>query len=358
MTDGGPTAVQPITWIHETAVDAGRLGGKGAGLARLAAAGLTVPDGFVVTTDAFQSVVDPPLRRRLHEVAATTASGTIEALETTSARLRDVVLGRSEDHRVLAAVADAYRRLGDDVPVAVRSSASGEDSADHSFAGEHETFLWVRGVEAVLDAVQRCWASLYTARAVDYRRRAGDLPEGAMAVVVQRMVDARSAGVFMTLNPSNGDPSKVVIESVWGLGEPLVSGQVNPDRFVVDKITGQITRREIAHKPTRAVRAPDGGVAIADVADDRRDAPSLDDTEIAVLVDCGRRIEASEGCAQDGEFALTDEPPPDNVRVLQSRPETVWSRRRRASVTGGRSAMQQILHTIARQDAAPTPHES
>ena len=341
-----------IVWLADAPSDLAILGGKGAGLAKLTAAGLPVPDGFVVTTAAFATVIDATVRSALHDLATRTPDTSIAALELTSQQLRDAVLDHSADHALLADVTAAYRRLGDDAPVAVRSSASGEDATDHSFAGEHDTYLWVRGVDAVVRAVRDCWASLYTARAVDYRQHGGGLPEGAMAVVVQRMVDARSAGVFMTLNPSNGDRSKVVIESVWGLGEPLVSGQVNPDRFVVDKITGQISRREIATKPTMATRAADGGILTAEVEVARRDAPSLSDDEIAALVDHARRIERAEATPQDGEFALTDEPAPHNVRVLQTRPETVWSRRTRPSITGGRSAMQQILHTIATPDAA------
>ncbi|MBW3606386.1 MAG: PEP/pyruvate-binding domain-containing protein [Actinobacteria bacterium] len=341
-----------IVWLADAPADPVHLGGKGAGLARLTSAGLPVPDGFVVTTTAFEAVVDADARRALHELATSGTQASIAALEEVSRHLRSEVLDRSDGHAVLDAVTDAYRQLGQDAPVAVRSSASGEDAADHSFAGEHDSYLWVRGADAVARAVRDCWASLYTARAVEYRQHEGGLPEGAMAVVVQRMVDARSAGVFMTLNPSNGDRSKVVIESVWGLGEPLVRGQVNPDRFVVDKVTGQILQRDITVKATRAVRAPDGGIATVDVDDGRREAPSLTDDEIAVLVGCGRRIERAEGVPQDGEFALTDEPAPDNLRVLQTRPETAWSRARRPSVTGGRTAMQQILHTIATPDAA------
>ena len=342
-----------IVWLSGAEADPARLGGKGAGLAKLTSAGLPVPDGFVVTTAAFAAVIDAPSRHALHQIAAAGDASSLGALEETSARLRAEVLSRSAGHRLLSDIAGAYRRIGDDPPVAVRSSASAEDSADHSFAGEHDTFLWVRGVDAVLDAVRGCWASLYTARALEYRRHEGGIPEGAMAVVVQRMVDARSAGVFMTLNPSNGDRSKVVIESVWGLGEPVVSGQVDPDRFLVDKVTGQITRRDIAHKPEQAVRGPAGGLTTVAVASSRQDAPSLTDNEIAALVDHARRIERAEGCPQDGEFALTAEPAPHNIHVLQTRPETAWSRRGRPVVAGGRTAMQQILHTIARQDTAP-----
>lgn len=346
-TDLPPADTDAIAWIAaDTPVDVSRLGGKGAGLVRLAAAELPVPGGYIVTTAGFDTVIDDDVRAALHHDQTDDMS--IAELEAASDRLRATVVERSAGHAVLDQVAEAYRRLGDDTAVAVRSSASGEDSADHSFAGEHDSYLWVRGADNVCAAVRRCWASLYTARALDYRRSAGHLPTGSMAVVVQRMVDARTAGVFMTLNPSNGDRSKVVIEAVWGLGEPLVSGQVDPDRFVVDKVTRQIISRHIAHKATRAARDAKGdGVAHVDVAEDRRDAPCLTDAEIAEIVDGARRIEALTSTPQDGEFALGDDPDDHGVQVLQTRPETVWSRRDATPVAGGRSAMQQILHTIA-----------
>jgi len=333
-------AMTAIAWIGPgTPIDTARLGGKGAGLVRLAAAGLPVPSGFVVAPERFDDVVDDLVETHLDGAAMSVAQ-----LEDVSARLRAAVFERSAGRAVLHEVAAAYRRLGGDAPVAVRSSASGEDAPEHSFAGEHDSFLWVAGRDDVLAAVRRCWASLYTARALDYRRTAGGLPTGSMAVVVQRMVPARSAGVFMTLNPSNGDRSKVVIEAVWGLGEPLVSGMVDPDRFVVDKVTGQLVSRHVAHKATLAVRDPSGiGVVTTDVPADQRDAPSLTNDEIAELVACARRIERADGRPQDGEFAVDDA----GVQVLQTRPETVWSRRPPEPVTAGRSAMQQILHTIA-----------
>lgn len=354
----GERDAAPIAWIaSDTPVDAAVLGGKGAGLVQMAAAGLPVPGGYIVTTAGFDAVIDGTVRGALREDDADGAS--LAGLEASSRRLRTTVMDRSRGHPVLSDVVDAYRQLGDDAPVAVRSSASGEDSADHSFAGEHDSYLWVRGADDVRDAVRRCWASLYTARALDYRRSAGQLPSGSMAVVVQRMVDARTAGVFMTLNPSNGDRSKVVIEAVWGLGEPLVSGQVDPDRFVVDKVTRQIISRHIAHKAVRAARDPSGaGVALVDVAPDRRDEPCLTDAEIAEIVDHGRRIEAVGQTPQDGEFALGDDPSDPGVRVLQTRPETVWSRKPAAPVTGGRSALQQILHTIAGSTTAESDEQS
>jgi pyruvate, water dikinase len=218
-------------------------------------------------------------------------------------------------------------------PVAVRSSAAAEDAADASYAGEHDSYLDVVGADAVADAVVACWASLYTARAVAYRR---GRPAGAMAVVVQRMVAARAAGVFMTLNPANGDRATFVCEAVWGLGEPLVSGTVTPDRFAVNKISGEVVRREITHKSTRLGRS-----GIEPVPEAEQDAPCLTDDQLTELLRIGRAVETAAGSPQDGEFAVDHE----GVHLLQARPETVWSRRPRA-VARGRTALEAVLATL------------
>ena len=221
--------------------------------------------------------------------------------------------------------------------VAVRSSAAAEDAADASYAGEHDSYLDVVGPDAVADAVVACWASLYTARAVAYRR---GRPAGPMAVVVQRMVAARAAGVFMTLNPANGDRATFVCEAVWGLGEPLVSGAVTPDRFAVNKISGEVVRREIAHKPTRL-----GSAGTEPVPDTEQDLPCLTDDELAELLRIGRAVETAAGAPQDGEFAVDD----DGVHLLQARPETVWSQRPR-TVARGRTALEAVLATLTGGD--------
>lgn len=306
------------------------LGGKGASLARLSEAGLRVPPGFVVTTAAYRSAI-----------------GRVVAADE-PARVRELIANHPVPDALAAAVADAYAALGSDAAVAVRSSSAAEDSADHSFAGEHDTYLWVRGADAVLAKVRECWASLYTDRAVEYRRRVGLAAGGAeMAVVVQEMVPARSAGVFMTLNPENGDRSKVAVESVWGLGEPLVSGTVTPDGFHLDKVTGEVVRRTVVAKPTQLVRAPSGsGTVTADVDADRHETPSLDDAELAELLRLARLVERHFGCPQDGEFAIGPGSAPDNVFLVQSRPETVWSRRARPAAAHGATLMDSILSNL------------
>jgi pyruvate,water dikinase len=348
--------VSAIAWIDpDLAPDGTQLGGKGAGLARLAAGGLRVPRAFVVTVDGYRAAVEESVRAELAAAAAQVAADTPAAeLERAAADLRERARAATADHPLRAAVAEAYDRLcehaGDDAPVAVRSSAIGEDAADRSFAGEHDTYLWVRGADEVDARLRDCWASLFTARALAYRARCERSGELAMAVCVQQMVDARAAGVFMTLDPANGDRSTIVIESVWGLGEPLVAGEATPDRFVIDKVTGDIARRDVVAKPRELVHHPSGhGTELRDVPAELRERPSLTDDELAELGRMAKRVEQLGGAPQDGEFAVADGAAPDNVHLLQCRPETVWSRRARSPLVGRRSALQSVVSTLTKE---------
>ena len=321
------------------AADSGLVGGKGAGLQRLAALGVRVPTGFVVSTAAFRTAVDEFTQARIEAPLRALSPGTRPArLDSAAAAARAAVLDATVDAAVLAAVRTAYteRGLG---PVAVRSSAAAEDAAETSYAGEHDSYLELHGPDAVAEAVRRCWASLYTARAVSYR---GERDAGAMAVVVQEMVPARAAGVFMTLNPANGDRSTMACEAVWGLGEPLVSGTVTPDRYLVDKVSGEVLRREIVDKPTRLVRAAGSGTVTEDVPESMRALPCLTDAELVELLRVGRAVERAAGCPQDGEFAVDR----SGVTLLQARPETVWSRRAPRPVTSGGTALGAVLATL------------
>lgn len=350
-----------MSWVlglaDPAAADVAAVGGKGAGLHRLVALGARVPAGFVVTTDAFRAAltdtgdVEAPLR-------ALPPDAPIDQVERAASEARARLLRAAVAGPVLDAVRAAYDGLAGGIArVAVRSSAVGEDAAGASFAGEHDTFLELRGRDAVADAVCRCWASLYTARAVSYREHAGAGPAGAMAVVVQEMVPARAAGVFMTLNPANGDRSTVVCEAVWGLGEPLVSGTVTPDRFVIDKISGEVVRREVAVKERCLVRDPEHpGTSEADVPAERREQPCLDDAELAEILALARRVERDAGVPQDGEFAVAEPGGPVRVHLLQTRPETVWSTRApRAATSGAQSALSAVLATLTRGATATSP---
>ena len=214
-------------------------------------------------------------------------------------------------------------------PVAVRSSATCEDAADASFAGLQDTYLWVKGAAQIAARVRSCWASLYSVESISYRLR-HRIPEDrvAMAVVVQHMVDARTAGVMFTRSPTTGDRSVVTIEGAWGLGSAVVGGEVTPDRWVLGKITGEISVREISDKPLQHAPAEEGGVRAIAVGAERRREPCLSDEELQQLRSLARLIERHYGCAQDIEWAV--DRGSGAILLLQSRPETVWSAREAA----------------------------
>jgi pyruvate, water dikinase len=306
-------------------------GGKGASLGELHRAGLPVPPGFIITVPAFDRAMKfaDPGGALGAKIAALSAAGTA-AIERAAPAIRGRITTTPMPAEVAAAITAAYLSLGADAPVAVRSSAVGEDAAAASFAGLQDTYLWVRGADAVLECVRQCWASLYNTEAVSYRLRQGVAAEHcAMAVVVQRMVDARSAGVMFTCSPTTGDRSVIAIEGTWGLGSALVSGAVTPDSFVVSKVTGEIVQRIVAAK-MRLDRCAAGGLGTTseDVAADQRERPCLDDDEIRSLARLALRVEQHYGPPQDIEWAVTG----DEIMLLQSRPETVWSSRPTAPV--------------------------
>ncbi len=329
-----------------------RMGGKSAGLSEMTSAGLPVPPGFAVTTDAYL-VASGPLQNRLRGLLTGHIAHDSAGLARTSATMRGLVEAAPLPHEVRDAVAGAYaelrRRCGTvDVPVAVRSSAVGEDAPDASFAGEYETYLWVRGEADVMEAVRRCWASLFTERAIAYRRRVGPGVDGragvggtgdgeAMGVAVQKMVLAEVAGVAFTLNPQNGDRSEIAIDASWGLGEAVVAGEVTPDSYLVDKVLIDITRRVVSDKTVEYRPAADGrGIVRAEVPAERRSAACLSDDQIKEVARLALRAEQHCGCPQDVEWAIEADPAGGHrVFLLQSRPETVWSRRPVSPVSAG-----------------------
>jgi phosphoenolpyruvate synthase/pyruvate phosphate dikinase len=306
-----------------TAGDVDRVGGKATGLGRLTAEGLDVPAGFVLATDAYRAfLADHGLDERIAGVLEATADATAAA-RAIHALFDDVDL---RDDEVVA----AYAALGDEVPVAVRSSAIAEDTADASFAGQQETYLWVVGADAVLHHVLRCWASLYSPQAISYRERIGvPTDQVAMAVVVQRMVEAEAAGVLITLDPVTGDRSQITVEGAFGLGLPVVGGELTPDRWGVDKVTFDMRSRAIATKPfaDRFDREA-GGVRRVDLPDEEAGQPCLADDEIHRLAELGKQIERVFGGPVDVEWAIGPGPDgPRHLHLLQARPETVHSAR-------------------------------
>ncbi len=217
-------------------------------------------------------------------------------------------------------------------PVAVRSSALGEDGEQASFAGQQETYLWVRGAEEVCDAVRDCWASLYSAPAITYRAGLGDsASEAAMGVAVQLMVDAEVSGVLFTCNPVSGDPSMVAVNASWGLGLAVVGGEVTPDDYLVSKVTREVVREQIHAKDVEYVPDEGGGTVRVAVPAERREAPCLDRAALEALVDLGRAVERCFGSHQDVEWALArGRELPASLYLLQSRPVTALPRREQA----------------------------
>ncbi|MFH8399554.1 phosphoenolpyruvate synthase [Streptomyces anulatus] len=295
------------------------VGGKGAhlgGLSRIE--GIRVPDGFCVTTDAFRRAMAevPSLDDRLDELSRLDPDDR-ETMRTLSARMRRVIEEIAVPGDVTAAIIHALNRFGEQGAYAVRSSATAEDLPTASFAGQQDTYLNVLGPTAVLQHISRCWASMFTERAVVYRQRNGiDHRTVDMAVVVQRMVFPDASGMVFTADPVTGNRKVATVDAGFGLGEALVSGLVNPDVFTVRD--GEVVTRTIAAKE-RAVQAlPAGGTREVAVDVRQRERPALTDEQALRLVGLGRRIEARFGCPQDIEWCLVD----DGFRIVQSRPIT------------------------------------
>ncbi|WP_336204352.1 PEP/pyruvate-binding domain-containing protein [Nonomuraea sp. LPB2021202275-12-8] len=296
-----------------------RAGGKGASLARLAAAGLPVPPGFHVTTAAYRHFVAAHgLRERIVEIAAAASPDRPETCESAAEKIAALFAEQPVPDEVAQAVGAAYAELGGDLAVAVRSSATAEDLPEMSFAGQQETYLNIRGRSPVLDAVKRCWASLWTARAIGYRARQGiDSGDLGLAVVVQELVPADAAGVLFTADPLTGARDRVMVNAAWGLGESVVGGQVTPDTIVVAKADGSIVRQEISDKQVMTVRTP-AGTREEPVPAELRERPVLDAPQAAELARLAVAIEELYDRPMDIEWARHD----GRLHILQARPIT------------------------------------
>jgi pyruvate,water dikinase len=339
------------------------LGGKFAALAEFTAAGFDVPPGFGVTTVAYRHFLDGAgLVERARDVRARARTAELAEVEQLSAELtaliEDAPLPADLDRCIREEYAELSRRAGEqDVPVAVRSSGESEDLAGASFAGQYDTFLWIRGADEVVRHVRRCWAGMFGSAVLTYRPEAGtgELPTDlGMCVGIQQMVQARAAGVMFTLDPVTGDRSKVVVEGCWGLGEGVVGGGVTPSRFVVDKVTFEIVRREVSPQETAyGFDATIGAVGVVPVAPDRVEEAPLTDEQLDTLTRLAKRIEGHRGAPQDVEWAVTEN---GDVHVLQVRPETVWSRRAAEPLTARpTSALDHVLARFAGVSVAGGP---
>lgn len=294
------------------------LGGKAANLLELTRAGLPVPSGFVIGVDAYRRFCAANgIDERLSQLFDGTSGG-CDSTETHAAIAREYVLDGEIPESLRRSIEDAYE-AGGSGDVAVRSSATAEDLDDASFAGQQDTYLNVRGGDDLFESIKRCWASLYTARAVEYRREMSfDPTESRMAVVVQRMVDADKSGVLFTVDPSSGE-RRMTVEAAPGLGEAVVGGTVTPDQYVVDGVAGDVVSETINAQRVEFVRdTADGGVVERPVPEAERDTPVLGASELYRLVEIGARIEDHYGTPQDVEWAITG----SDVHVLQARPIT------------------------------------
>jgi len=313
-----------VSWLDDvTAADLDSVGGKGASLGELTAAGLPVPPGFVVTAGTYRSFIEETgIDEELFEAVDVDVDDS-RALARAAEHAQELIRGTELPADIRAEILAAYDEFDTDdrtegASVAVRSSATAEDLPDASFAGQQETYLNITRPR-LLERVRDCWASLFTQRAIYYRREQGFAHDRVnIAVVVQRMVDAEKSGVMFTSHPTTGD-ERAIVEGAWGLGEAVVSGAVSPDKYVVDRETGAVTEATVATKKVMFVRDAETGETVERaVPDDRRDERVLSEADLAELVDLGEAVESHYSTPQDVEWAIAG----DDLYLLQSRPIT------------------------------------
>lgn len=318
-----------ICWFEEIAVgDIDIVGGKGANLGEMARAGFPVPPGFCVVAPAYRQMIEESgLYPQIEAILGQMVVDDTADVASKSAQIRELILGQPVPASLAEEIIGGYRQLGTrmgladplSTPVAVRSSATAEDLPTAAFAGMQDTYLNVRGPEALLDHIRRCWASLWTDRAVSYRTKQGfDHQKVYVSVVVQAMINSEVSGILFTVNAVNYNPEEVVINASWGLGEAIVSGQVNPDTLIVRKEDGLVISRQTASKDLMIIYAADGGTDEVDTPDDLRQAPALSDSQAAELAALGTKIEAHYDRPMDIEWGLVN----GKLYLLQARPIT------------------------------------
>ena len=344
-----------ILWLDQEGAPGNLLlGGKFASLAEMWAAGFAVPMGFGVTTTAYRVfMAHAGLDDKAAFVREAARRAALADIGSARARLVEAIGAAPMPDKLETAIRRNYaileKRTGrPGVPVAVRSSGEAEDLVDASFAGQYDTYLWIAGADAVLRRVRACWASMFNDTALSYRAGGEGVAAGGdgICVGIQQMVEAHAAGVMFTLDPLNGDRSKIVMEACWGLGEGVVKGDVTPSRFTVDKVTLEIVHREIVPQAEEYRFDPASGtVGLMPLAPEQGHTTCIDDDEALALATLAKRIEAHRGAAQDIEWAIGAD---GEVRILQVRPETVWSQRESAGlVSESRSAVGHVLARLS-----------
>jgi pyruvate,water dikinase len=326
-----------IIWFENLRkTDIPSVGGKNANLGEMLNAGIHIPPGFAITAYSYRKFIEETeISKRMYEILVETIKDVNQPkqFEKASKKIRQLIESTSMPKDIEDAIRNAYEELckrlnTNEVFVAVRSSATAEDLPDASFAGQQETYLNVRGADELIEETVKCWSSLFTPRAIFYRVQKGFKHNKVLiSVGVQKMVNSEVAGVLFTINPVTGDPNQIVIEGNYGLGESVVSGAVIPDDYIVDKNTLKIIERRVAKKTLQYVRDPNTGKTVhMEVPPEKQEQPCLSDEEILKLVELAKLIEQHYGTPQDIEWAMDlDLPFPENVFIVQSRPETVWS---------------------------------
>jgi len=357
-----------VVWFEECdAAGVPLVGGKCSSLGELLRAEVDVPGGFAVTTEAHRHFM---AESKIAHTAADIGHGAdlddAGSVARAIREIRELFQQAPLDPAIKASLISAYEALAErcgcsEPAVAVRSSATGEDHHSASFAGQLETYLWIQGGEAVVSHTLRCWSALFEPHMIAYCDQVGvDYEDMVMSVGVQQMIDARSSGVLFTVNPINGDRSKIAIESCWGLGEGVVTGEIDVDRFMVDKVTFDVIDRHCGAKREAYRFVPERqGIERVPVPGDRAARLSLGDDEIGELARLGKRIERHYGRAMDVEWAVGKPAGADAEEqffILQARPETVASRREATSVAkvrGGGALDQVIAGMVARGGTDP-----
>lgn len=331
----------------------GAVGGKCASLGELMRARIQVPPGFAITTAAYEQFInDNSLKDRIFDRLKGLDHNQTQELDSASGDIRSWIEAGTISEPLEDTVASHYRLLGrrsriPALPVAVRSSATAEDLPGASFAGQQDTYLWIRGVDQLLDRIKKCWSSLFTSRAIAYRLKMGfDHSMVLISVAVQKMVRSFTAGVMFTINPATGDRATVVIDSNYGYGESVVSGEVTPDQFHVNKITMEVVKKTISEKKIYYTTDPKSDEVLKlELHPERQNSQSLLDEEVLELAKYGKLIEQHYGRPMDIEWATEKGLPyRGEIFILQSRPETVWSQKevKPISMAAG-SALEHIV---------------
>lgn len=326
-----------ILWFEELGKeDIPLVGGKNANLGEMTRAGIPVPPGFAITAEAYREfITETNIAEKIYRIVEETVTDIKDPkqYEEASKKVRQLIESTEMPGRIEKAIQANYNELSkrtktSEIFVAVRSSATAEDLPDASFAGQQETYLNVKGADELVRKTVKCWSSLFTPRAIFYRTEKGFRHEEVLiSVGVQKMVNSKVAGVTFTINPVSGESNQIVIEANWGLGESVVSGAVTPDDYVVNKSTLQIIEKRIAKKTIEYIQDPETGRTIhAEIDTKRQKIPCLADEEVVKLAEIAKQIEEHYGDPQDIEWAIDRNLPfPENIYIVQSRPETVWS---------------------------------